>query len=91
MPKPGLLDLHRVAKGMNMYDVFEGIEGNNRHATLHRVKLRWGNWFSGCWQNGSMCFYNAHMHLKNHHALPKAIWLCMDMLHLIMLLAKRTI
>ncbi len=99
MPEPGLLDLRRVAKGMNMDYVFAGkkrllsssvVEVNRRPAKLYRVDLRWGSGCSGCWRIGSMYFHDARKRPNNHQALPKAIWLFLDMLHLIMLLAKRT-
>ncbi len=106
MPEPGLLDLRRVAKGMSTYYAFAGkqrllslqvVEGNNRHkgtgqrqAVFYRVMLTWGDGHSDCWHIGSHRFNYVYKRRNNHQELPKAVWLFLDMMHLIMLLAKRT-
>ncbi len=73
-------------------------DGNNIHKgsgpwqakSYCQVNLRWGNGCSRNWKIGSKRFNYVCKCSKNHQVLPKAIWLFLDMLHLIMLLAKRT-
>ena len=97
MLKPGLMDLRRVAKNITVDHVIGGkkrllsllvLEGN-RHMgsgpwqrTFYNIILRWGGGSAGGWRIGAKSF--------NHRAPPEAVWLFMDMLHLIMLLANQT-
>ena len=94
VPKPRLLDLRRVAIWMRVRYVFDGklmlltlvvLEVNKAMAKgilswqvkLYHVRLRLGA--PQCWIGGKL--------FNPHH---KAIWLLLDMMHHIMLLAKRT-
>ncbi len=97
MIEPGLMDLRRVAKNITVDHVIGGkkrllsllvLEGN-RHMgsgpwqrTFYNIILRWGGGSAGGWRIGAKSF--------NHRAPPEAVWLFMDMLHLIMLLANQT-
>ena len=106
MPKPGLLDLRRVAKRMKVDHMFAGkrrllslsvFEGNKRHNgggpcqwVFHMVHLRQSDGHARYLRIGSKRFKHVCNPSKNHQVFAKAMWLCLDMMHLIMLLARRT-